>query len=210
MLYRPKITRAKDHVLAQWCVGQTNNRKFPYPNNPAVHDEPDFLERKLDLGAPVVARSYITALGRVWLADAKNSFLRKRPFPTVSKRSTVAPVNVVFGVAQPFSRNGRQRSKSTVFENDLSRSFSRPFLHPSPTSLPHTTFHAPFFTHRPHHFPHTTTTPPVHDTCDRSTTSPKNTAPPPIAPRHFPHTSTGRPPTTTITVHDVCDRSGAS
>ena len=62
---------------------------------------------------------------------------------------------------QSFSRNGRQRSKSTVLKRTSRGPFSRPFLHPSP-------------------HPHTTT--PVHDTCDRSTTSQKNSAPPPHRP----------------------------
>ena len=89
---------------------------------------------------------------------------------------------------QPFSRNSRQRSKSTVLGGDHFTTISTPIAPPTQ--------------HNNHH------------TCSRYLRPlynvTKNTAPPPIAPRHFPHTSTGRPPTTTITVHDACDRSRAS
>ena len=59
----------------------------------------DYIGAILQLvgGANKLGSKALQALGRVWLADAKNGFLRKRPFPNVSKRSTVAPVNLVFG-----------------------------------------------------------------------------------------------------------------
>ena len=82
---------------------------------------------------------------------------------------------------QPFSRNGRQRSKSTVFEKDLERSFSRPFLHPSPH--PHTTT-----THNPQ--PPQPPQPPHLFTILATALQRhrKIQHPHPIAPRHFPHT----------------------
>ena len=99
----------------------------------------------------VTASEIPITIGARWLADAKNGFLRKRPFRTVSKRSTVAPVNLVFGNDPTVFKKRTPRSKSTVFEKDLERSFSRLFYQPSPTSLPHTSSTSLSTHHHNHH-----------------------------------------------------------
>ena len=67
----------------------------------------------------------------------KKGIFRRRPIPTVSNGRPLHRSIWCLATTQPFSRNGRERSKSTVFKKNLEWSFSGPVLHkPHPQQPP--------------------------------------------------------------------------